>query len=762
MSQFQLDLGGRPPNAASSRAEELLADLNPPQRAAVLATSGPVLILAGAGSGKTRALTRKIAYLVAVEGYAPWEILAVTFTNKAAAEMRERAAHLLGDRAADLWLGTFHSVGVKMLRRHGELLGVPRGFVIYDQSDQVAMVGRCMKALDISDKMFTAKNFLGYIEAQKRECRGPDHPEVPRKGPIERRAHQVYEVYERAMRAAGAVDFSDLIWLPYRIVTEHPLVAREYQGRWRYLLVDEFQDTNKAQYRLLKAVLNPARRICVVGDDDQSIYRWRGADVQNILGFHEDLPGAEVFRLEQNYRSTSNILTVAGALIAQNAGRHGKTLWTEHAAGPPVVVYPAHSDRDEAEYVVKQVQALRAETSLGEMAIFYRTNAQSRAFEDVLRSRGIPYRVVGGLRFYDRAEVKDVIAYLRVLVNPADVISLERIVNRPARGIGATTLERCREHAEARGVGLWQAIDELAQRSDATGRRLAPFAALMVSLRAEAESGTALSTALAVLDATRYLALLEEDLSVEAQVRAENVTELIGAIGEYAERSPGGDLAAFLDEVSLVSDLDQTSREEDAVLMMTAHTAKGLEFDVVFVTGFEEGLFPHFNSSDSAAGVEEERRLAYVAMTRAREHLFVTHAATRRRFGQTKHAVASRFLRGLPAASIRVDAGRQAAAPRHGGWGEEPSHRWGSTGSHGAATRGDDADLVFPIDALPDYESESQDPGDAPRPGSAVFHTQFGEGRILDLTGQGDRAKAKVRFTDGEVRTIMARFLAVL
>lgn len=766
MKQFSLDLGETASLGREARA--MLDGLNEPQREAVVACDGPVLILAGAGSGKTRALTRKIAFLVTAHKLEPWQILAVTFTNKAAAEMRARCEQLLGPRAADLWLGTFHSIGVRILRRHGELIGVPRGFIIYDQDDATNMIGRCLDKLGLDAKALPPKGIGQWIEAQKRECRGPEHPEIPLDTHTDRTNLRVYTLYQEELKKAGAVDFSDLIWLPWRLATEHPTVAFEYKSRWRYVLVDEFQDTNRAQYKLLKAFLNDERRICVVGDDDQSIYGWRGAQVENILGFDRDYPDARVIRLEQNYRSTRNILDLSGALIAQNESRHGKTLWTERERGDAVRVYPAQTERDEAEYVGRRIDALRQDYGLSEMAIFYRTNAQSRAFEDVLRARGLPYRVIGGLRFYDRAEVKDVLAYLKVLVNPSDPISLERIINRPTRGIGKTTVEKCRAEADARGGTLWEALCALAQEASAgLASKLTPFVELVIDLMGFAATHNALEVALEVLEKTSYLALLEADRSIEAQGRADNVKELLGAIGEFVERSADRSLGAFLDEVSLVSDIDSANFEDQTVSLMTGHTAKGLEFDVVFVTGLEEGLMPHFNSSDSESAIEEERRLTYVAMTRARHVLHLSHAASRRRFGQSKSAVPSRFLDGLPQHLLHQELGGYSLPPRGdswgggGGWSSQRSGGWGGGGARQTQRPTDDVD-AWVVDEVPDYENESQDASDGLQRGSRIFHTKFGEGRVIEVSGDGDKTKAKVIFADGVTRKMMANVLTLI
>ncbi len=746
--------------------DPLVRDLNPPQREAVLANDGPLLLLAGAGSGKTRVITHKIAWLIQREGVRPWQILAVTFTNKAAGEMRERCARLLGADAGNLWLGTFHSIGVRVLRQHGGLLGLPPSFVIYDSDDQAKMIGRSMAALNISDKAFPLKKVQHYINQAKQDCQGPDDPNVPRGSFTDRKHHQIYEHYEREMRAAGAVDFGDLIYLPLRLMREFPMVASEFKQRWQYILVDEFQDTNHAQYALLRAVLNDRRRICVVGDDDQSIYRWRGAEIENILGFDKDFPDAKVIRLERNYRSSGNILEVSGALIAQNTTRHGKTLWTERDAGDPVKLYEAEDDRAEAEWVARQIQGLRGRYRLREVAIFYRTNAQSRSFEDAFRMHGLPHAVVGGLKFYDRMEVKDILAYLKVVANPRDVVSLERIVNTPTRGIGKGTLEIVATLAEQERLTFWAALQRLAESGrQAVQKKLKPFVELMEGLQEMARTQSALAVAQAVIERTRYIERLEAERTLEAEGRVENVKELLNAIAEYGEITGEASLAAFLDQVALVSDIDRADTEQDAVLMMTAHTAKGLEFDVVFVTGIEEGLLPHFNSADRD-GVEEERRLLYVAMTRARHVLHLSHAFRRRRFGTFQDASPSRFLDGLPAhclepASALARARASARTPVSGG-GLGFGGGLGGYGGPQAPARRAPAQPAWDEfnQAMPAYDEFSQAPpsGGAVGPGSAVFHPQFGQGRVVDVSGSGDKAIARVRFATGE-RKIMARFL---
>ena len=728
--------------------QHLLQDLNEAQRSAVLAHEGPLLVLAGAGSGKTRVITTKIAWLCEIQGYAPWEILAVTFTNKAAGEMRERCRTHLGASAEELWLGTFHRIGVKLLRRHAELIGRNPSFVIYDADDQKAMVKRVMESLSLSPKTWPVQRFIAFINQAKQQCQGPEDPNLPSRGDFHDRCAEVYKCYEEAMLDSGSVDFGDLIYLPWRLMDEHPLIASEYRQRWRYVLVDEFQDTNRAQYLLLKAILNDSQNICAVGDDDQSIYRWRGADVEHILGFDSDFPNAKVIRLEQNYRSSDLILQVAESLISRNARRRGKTLWTERKNGEKVRVAELGSDREEAEYVARRIETLSGRFRRPEMAIFYRTNAQSRSFEDVLRRRRVPYKLVGGLKFYERAEVKNVLAYLKVVHNPRDVVGFERIINRPTRGIGKGTLGQIKTHAEQRSCSLWEATRDLA----ITGRRglqkkLQPFVSLIAELQELADEGSAYEVANAVLSKTKYLDRLAAEDTVESEVRADNIRELLTAIDEHGQATGDVSLNGYLEQVALVSALDQASTDDDAVVLMTAHNAKGLEFDVVFVTGLEEGLLPHANSSDSRDGVEEERRLAYVAMTRARHILHLTHAQSRRRYGDSPQLTdPSRFLHDLPSACLQKEG-----SPRvHGHAGLSHHNRW---------TRAQPASRRSHTQTMPSYEDYSQDPQTL-GPGGGVFHPQYGDGVVVKLSGSGTSTIVHVRFNgETKVRRIIARFL---
>ena len=743
-------------NSLSDAAKAILDPLNPEQRQAVLANDGPLLILAGAGSGKTRTITHKIAWLIGECGVRPWEILAVTFTNKAAGEMKERCQHLLGSAADALWLGTFHRIGVRILRTHGRLVGVEPNFNIYDRDDQKAMMTRVIANLGLSKDRYDPKTLVAFIERAKHRALDPDELADADGIKPDDAWIRIYRAYEDAMREANACDFNDLLVLPLRIVQTEPLVASELKTRWRYILVDEFQDTNRVQYEFLKAVLNDDKHICVVGDDDQSIYRWRGADVDNILSFDRAFRDVTVVRLERNYRSSANILAVSGAVISRNTERHDKELWTDRDAGAPVKLHVGASDLAEADWVSKRIEALRAEHPLREMAIFYRTHAQSRVFEDSLRHKRIPYSVIGGQRFYERMEVKDAIAYLRVLHNPADVVSFERIINTPPRGIGKTTVLAIRDHAAEHQATFWDACRSLA--ADGTGgqkKKLKPFVELIDELRRIADEDTALEVAVAALDKTGYVTRLKASRTPESEARLENLSELLNAIEETCEAIGSHTLEAYLEQISLVTDIDRGdlgSDDDDKIVMMSAHTAKGLEFDVVFVTGLEYGLMPHFNSIEEPGGIEEERRLAYVAMTRARHHLHLTRALSRRRFGALEQAIASPFLDGLPRDAIQYDDGnlrrRPFARP-------VPGRRPGTQGQSWAA---DSAATVE--QSMPSYEDFSQDPSDQQvGAGSVLFHPRFGEGLVTDVRGEGPKAVISLRFSDGVVRRIQARFL---
>lgn len=635
-------------------SDRLLAELNEDQREAVRICDRPLLVLAGAGSGKTRVITFKVAHLIDHEGLRPDSILGLTFTNRAAREMRTRAEALLAGDAERVTLGTFHAVGLRILRRHAELIDRDRGMTVYDAQDQETLAKRILRELDVADDQLRPAAALHWIQRQKENNLGPLEPreiEVLR----DRRAKTlalVYREYETRLRAANAVDFGDLIALPTELFVRYPEILAGFRYQWRHVLVDEFQDTNVAQYRFLRALTGPGdgepAGITAVGDDDQAIYSWRGATVENILGFKDDYEGAHVVRLERNYRSTGNILKAASGLISHNSRRHEKTLWTEAVGGAPLEISGVDSEFEEADRVVRAIQTAGPMVSYDDIAVFYRTNAQSRVLEDALRRRGIPYRVYGGMRFYDRAEVKDVLAYLRVLANPADDVSLQRILNVPARGIGAKTASRLAELARARGLTLRAALGPSAAAfGGAAGRRLAEFATLLDELTVKAREAPVLEVLEDTLERTGYLRMYDDAGTVEAETRGDNVRELVSAVAAFADGYPQAKLGDLLDEIALATDLDETEAGAPVVTLMTVHSAKGLEFDHVFIVGLEKGLMPHVNAASNDE-VEEERRLAYVAITRARQRVFLSYARTRRRYGAVEVRLPSPFLRELP------------------------------------------------------------------------------------------------------------------
>jgi len=614
---------------------------------------GPLLILAGAGSGKTRAITRRIAYLVREMSVFPGRILAVTFTNKAAGEMKDRVKALLDNEDAPRWMGTFHSICLRLLRRHSDLIGFSSEFVVYDDDDQKALLRRILKGFGI--KKAGLGSFKSYIDRRKDDGR-MFPPESPTPRDIQKA--EVHGIYQRALEEACAVDFGDLLCLTLRLFEDNPEVREKYQFDFKYILVDEFQDTNLAQYELIKLFTGERRNVCVVGDDDQSIYSWRGARVENILGFREDFPEATVVTLTNNYRSRAPILDAASRVIAFNHRRHVKDLDAVRGDGGPVVVHRAFGERDEAAFVVRQVRTRASEgVPLAKMAVFYRTHAQSRVFEDALRALQMPYRVIGGMKFYQRKEVKDVIAYLRLLVNPADSVSLERVVNVPPRGLGPATMSRARERADQTGDGLLEALALIGDGSKpALKGRIKEFVDMITSLAVFARDVDAEEVVRRTLRETGYLDYLGRDESHESNARMENVESLLASVRDLAETSGRRDLRSYLDRVSLLQPLDEAEGDEvlDALNLMTVHAAKGLEFDHVFLCGLEEGLFPHANSFASAESLEEERRLMYVAMTRAREGLCLSHATTRIRFGGVTSMPPSRFLAELPQGELKV------------------------------------------------------------------------------------------------------------
>jgi DNA helicase-2/ATP-dependent DNA helicase PcrA len=712
-----------------------LEKLNPRQREAILHTEGPLLIFAGAGSGKTRVLVHRIAHLVRNRGVQPWQIFAVTFTNKAAGEMRERVEDLLGTRADEVWLSTFHSAGVRILRRHITRLGYGPQFVIYDDTDQLTLIKDCLGELQINPKIFNPRAVQSRIDAAKNELVGPEAFSAD--DFFGERVAKIYELYAKKLKDNNAVDFGDLLVLPVRIFEAHPEVLAEYHRRLHYLMVDEYQDTNHAQYRLIRLLAGERKNLCVVGDDDQSIYRWRGADVRNILDFEKDFPETKVVKLEQNYRSTQNILGAASQVVKEIADRAEKTLWTENEAGEPIVYFTGNTDRDEAAFVVQSIQELGDRESMGlrQCAVFYRTNAQSRIFEDELRRRNVPYVIYGGVRFYDRMEVKDILAYLWVLANPADSLHLKRIINVPARGLGKTTVERLEAFASQHGLSLLEALSsaEAAGVTSAAAKKLKDFVELLKTLGSYRSVQGLSQLTQTVMDRTGYLQELRGQGTIEAEGRLENLEELVNVVAEYEASAAQPSLEEFLDQVALISDIDRWDENAQALPMMTLHLAKGLEFDAVFFVGMEEGLLPHVRSFDTREEMDEERRLTYVGMTRARKRLFLSNAVRRKVFGNDQYNLPSRFLDAVPAELIQ-----RIEPPVAANWKED--EEW---------------------DDIPDLPIKSSSEPDRNNPykiGAKVKHPIFGIGTIRNCEGDPENRKITVAFPEAGQKKLLAKF----
>jgi DNA helicase II / ATP-dependent DNA helicase PcrA len=634
--------------------DRYLEGLNEAQREAVLATEGPLLVVAGAGSGKTRVLTHRVAHLMAACAVKPNEILAITFTNKAAGEMKNRLEGLLGGVARAIWILTFHAACGRILRREAERLGYRSNFTIYDQADQVRLTKACLEELERDPKRFVPRGIHAQISNAKNQLVGPDEYMARVSSFYDQTVAEVYQLYQRRLHGSNAVDFDDLIMLTVEVLERFPEAATRWRKAFRYILVDEYQDTNHAQYRLLQLLSSEHKNVCAVGDPDQSIYSFRSADIRNILDFERDFPGAKTIALEQNYRSTNTILRAANGVIANNRERKDKNLWSELGDGEPVRVLEVEDEHAEARFVAAEVAQLMEEGFSGrEVAVFYRTNAQSRVLEDVLVRQGVPYQVIGGPRFYERAEIKDAIAYLQVIDNPADAVSLLRVANRPRRGIGDTTLTRLQIWAETNGTTLYEALGhaEPAGVAGASLKAVAALRTLLQSLQAQSQELPLAELVQRVLEQSGYLDALEAERTIEARGRIENLQELVGVAQEYVEQAEEPSLSAFLQEISLVSDQDTIQEEQSLVTLMTLHNAKGLEFGAVFLIGMEEGIFPHARSIEEQ-GIEEERRLAYVGMTRAKERLTLTHASSRSLWGSRAHNLPSRFLDELPQSEV--------------------------------------------------------------------------------------------------------------
>ena len=731
---------------SNSRIKPISLDgLNPMQREAAEHVDGPLLVVAGAGSGKTRVLTHRIAHLISNHGVSPMNVLAITFTNKAAGEMKHRVESLIGPVAKSMWVSTFHSACVRILRVHGERIGYPKTFSIYDQADAQRLTGYVIRDMGLDVKRFTPRAVHAVISNWKNELVSPTQAAERAAHIFDRKHSEIYREYQERLLKAGAMDFDDLLVNVVRLFRMHPDVLASYQDRFKYILVDEYQDTNIAQNEIVLSLAARHHNVCVVGDTDQSIYAFRGADFRNIGQFEDAFDEVSVVVLEQNYRSTQNILDAANAVIAQNFGRKPKELWTETGPGDPIVRFHADDEGDEAAFVARTMQTLRTGgRKWGDMAVFYRTNPQSRVVEEIFMRFGVPYKVVGGTRFYDRREIKDAVAYLRVVTNPLDEVSVKRVLNMPKRGIGDTSISRLDVFAREENISFFEALRRAGEAgvSGAARRGIESFVAVIDEVAAQEEQ-TPGALFEAVLEKSGYLAEFDNENSVEDAGRLENLGELVSSAKEFAQ------VDEFLEQVSLVADADDLS-DDDKVIMMTMHAAKGLEFPVVFIVGVEEGLFPHSRALVDANELEEERRLAYVGITRAQERLFLTHAWSRQQFGTTQYNPPSRFLEEIPEELIEHQGNVQnrpkARTTRDDDWGGrkvssfDPDDEFRERQVDAAMAAGRS------VQNRPPQPSNSQEIG--LRVGDMVEHSVFGEGIIIDITGSGDKTEAVINFRE--------------
>jgi DNA helicase-2/ATP-dependent DNA helicase PcrA len=727
--------------------QELLQRLNEKQKQAVLHTEGPLLILAGAGSGKTTVLVNRIAYMIANNDVRPYQILAITFTNKAAREMKERITRVVGDIANDMWIGTFHSICVRILRRTIDRLGYENNFVIYDTADSLTVMKECLKELDVNDKNFPPRAVLSTISRAKDDMLDPEAFERMYESDFRMSTiAKLYIKYQQKLKQNNALDFDDIVWNMVRVFQENPDVLEQYQNKFRYILVDEYQDTNNCQYMLIHLLAQAHRNLCVVGDDDQSIYKFRGANIRNILEFEKDFDDACVIKLEQNYRSTQNILHAANSVISNNKGRKGKQLWTDNDGGEKIQVFTAANEHEEGLYIAETIDDLAKEgRKYGDCAILYRTNAQSRVLEEMLIRQAVPYRVLAGLRFYDRKEIKDIVAYLRVIQNPHDDVSVKRIINEPKRGIGQTTIDKLQAAANEVGTSVYAVVTASAaipglERASA---KLLSFAQMIESLIEESEKLPLGEFVKKVMADTGYLTALELENSVEAQSRIENLDEFMTVVYEHEKTTENADLSTFLESVSLISDIDSYDEDQDAVVLMTIHSAKGLEFPVVFLAGMEEGIFPGMRSIGNEEDVEEERRLCYVAITRAREQLYITNTEARTLYGSTNYYTPSRFLNEIAPEYQEKRCSPKAAA-------KDMLKKAGITFVQDKQK----AEMVYKkpqeTKALPEELHFTK--------GDMVEHRKFGKGIVLDAQPIGNDVKLVIEFEEVGAKNLMAVF----
>ena len=773
--------------------QELIEGLNDKQKEAVLATEGPCLVIAGAGSGKTKVLTHKIAYLISEKHVKPYNILAITFTNKAASEMKQRVENIVGDVAQEMWMGTFHSICVRILRRFIDRIGFDTSFLIFDTSDQRTVVKECLKNLKIDDKLFTDRSVLAEISNAKNEMLTPKAYQTKYSGDYRKeKIGQVYELYQKRLKENNAIDFDDIINYTIDILSNNPDVLQYYTEKFHYVLVDEYQDTNKAQFTLVTILASRYGNITVVGDNDQGIYSFRGADISNILNFEKDFPGTKIIKLEQNYRCTGNILKAANAVIKHNENKYEKKLWTENEEGSLPCLYQAEDEYDEANYVVGQIEHLKTEEYLKpkDFAILYRMNAQSRAIEDILRRENIPYKVVGGVKFYERKEIKDAISYLRLIQNPSDNLSLKRIINEPKRGIGKTSLDNVQQISDQTGISAYEIIKHAEEyglnriKANADG-----FIALIEELRAKKEELSISELLKEVLNKSGYTKALELENSVEAETRMQNLEEFLTVAIEFEEESADNSLAEFLESITLSSDVDEMQDEENSVTLMTLHSAKGLEFPAVFLVGMEEGIFPGYKSIGEPKELEEERRLFYVGITRAKQFLHLTCAKHRTIFGSTSYNAISRFIKEIPDNLLDGIVNNDEEEKFN-----DMEYQWEYgknaigrtiTAKQGNSTYGNNTLGKVKTYKLDTEESNIKQKGSSTynfrtaesflnslkqkqadetvdiskyKEGQRIYHKKFGEGTIQKIEEEGDDYKLDIQFDKSGHKRLMAKF----
>ena len=753
--------------------QNLIEGLNDKQKEAVLATEGPCLVIAGAGSGKTKVLTHKIAYLISEKNVKPYNILAITFTNKAASEMKQRVEKIVGDVAQEMWMGTFHSICVRILRRFIDRIGFDTSFLIFDTSDQKTVVKECLKALNIDDKTFSDRSVLSEISNAKNEMLTPKAYQAKYSGEFRKeKIGQVYELYQKRLRENNAIDFDDIINYTIDILSENPDVLQYYTEKFKYVLVDEYQDTNKAQFTLVTILASRYGNITVVGDNDQGIYSFRGADISNILNFEKNFPGTKIIKLEQNYRCTGNILKAANAVIKHNENKYEKKLWTENEDGSLPCLYQAEDEYDEANYVVKQIEHLKTEEYLKpkDFVILYRMNAQSRAIEDILRRENIPYKIVGGLKFYERKEIKDTIAYLRLIHNTSDNLSLKRIINEPKRGIGKTSLDKIQEISDRTGTSMYEIIKHAEEFDlNRVKANAEEFINLIEELRLKKQELSISELLKEVLNKSGYTRALELENTVEAETRMQNLEEFLTVAIEFEEESADNTLPEFLESITLSSDVDEMQDEDNTVTLMTLHSAKGLEFPVVFLVGMEEGIFPGYKSIGEPKELEEERRLFYVGITRAKQFLHLTCAKHRTIFGSTSYNAVSRFIKEIPDNLLDGVVNNDQEEKFN-----DMSYNWeyGKTSAGKVTTyKFDEAKNEIKqkstyqfrtaesfLSSLSQKQANSGVDITKYKEGMRIYHKKFGEGIIQKIEAEGDDYKLDIQFDKSGHKRLMAKF----